>query len=143
MIKDPRALVFSMVKPWLPYGAHRVVRYTGRWIVENMIMRYLCQRAFVPAQVRGQTYESFASQPGETLRAIGEWLGVEYAPERVSKFREYENFAISGNMMRWRENDDRIRLDQRWRKQLPIVYRKFVSWSTRPFHAYCGHAEAA
>jgi hypothetical protein len=143
MIKDPRALVFSMAKPWLPYGAQRVVRYTGRWIVENIIMHHLCEEAFSPAQVHRQTYESFASEPGATLQAIGKWLGVDYPSERVSKFREYENFAISGNMMRWRENDDQIRLDQRWREQLPIGYRRFIRWAARPFHAYCGYAEAA
>jgi hypothetical protein len=142
VIKDPRALVFSMAKPWLPYGAHRVVRYTGRWIVENMIMHCLYESCFQTVQVWRQTYETLASQPGKTLQAIGEWLDVRYPPERVAKFRDYENFAISGNMMRWRENDDKIRLDQRWKNQLPSVYEKFVHLVTRPFQVYCGYAEA-
>jgi len=143
MIKDPLALVFSMAKPWLPYGAHRVVRYTGRWVIENMIMSHLCEISFRTEHVRKQTYESFASRPGKTMHAIGEWLGVDYEPERAANFRDYENYAISGNMMRWRESEDKIRLDERWKESLPTVYQKLVGMLTSPFRTSAGYKEAA
>jgi hypothetical protein len=143
VMKDPRALVFSMAKPWLPYGVHRVVRYAGRWVIENMIMSRLCEVNFQPQHVRKQTYESFASHPGKTMRAIGDWLGVDYKPERAANFRNYENFAISGNMMRWRDNEDTIKLDERWRESLPAVYRKLVGLVTSPFRTSVGYTRAA
>jgi hypothetical protein len=75
------------------------------------------------------------------MEAIGEWLGVDYSPDLVHNFKDYENFAISGNMMRWRESDDDIRLDERWKTELPGVYQHLVHGLTVPFRRFCGYAQ--
>jgi hypothetical protein len=142
VMKDPRALVYSMARPWLPSGIHRVLRYTGRWIVENALMAHLCRVNFDPEHVRRLSYETLAGAPEETMEAIGEWLGVDYPPELVHNFKDYENFAISGNMMRWRESDDDIRLDERWKSRLPVAYQHLVHMLTVPFRRFCGYTQA-
>ena len=139
LIKDPRALVYSMARDWLPYGANKVIRFTLRWIIENALMARLTRTSFVPSHVRRLKYEKLASRPEEALADLGEWIGVDYPSKLVHDFREYENFAISGNMMRWRETDDEIRLDERWKSDFPLPYVEFVNIVTRPFRAYCGY----
>jgi hypothetical protein len=139
VMKDPRALVYSMARPWLPTGIHRVIRYTGRWIVENALMAHLCRTAFTDKHVRRVTYQQLAGSPEATMQSLGDWLGLDYPAELVHTFNQYENFAISGNMMRWRESDDDIRLDERWKTEFPAPYRSLVRALTAPFHTLCGY----
>jgi hypothetical protein len=140
VMKDPRSLVYSMAGPWLPYGIHRVLRYTVRWIVENALMAHLCRTNFEPNQVYRLRYKELAGAPEDTMRSVGEWLELDYSPSLVHNFRNYENFAISGNMMRWRESEDEIRLDERWKREFPAPYRALVGALARPFHALCGYS---
>lgn len=139
VIKDPRALVYSMAKPWLPYGANRVMRYTARWIVENSLMAHLCHSAFPAEHVYRLRYEDLAGQPESTMVEIGNWLGLDYPPALTEQFKQYENFAISGNMMRWRDSNDSIRLDERWKTEFPVGYRQIVYALTAPFRSYVGY----
>jgi hypothetical protein len=74
------------------------------------------------------------------MQSIGEWLDLDYPPSLVHNFRNYENFAISGNMMRWRESEDEIRLDERWKEEFPAPYRALVGMLARPFHELCGYS---
>jgi hypothetical protein len=71
---------------------------------------------------------------------IGDWLGLDYPPELTEQFKQYENFAISGNMMRWRDSNDSIRLDEKWKTELPAGYRHIVYTLTAPFRSYIGYA---
>ena len=142
MLKDPRALVYSMARDWIGNpvdGINRTIRYTARWIIENAIMAHLCRVQFSAADTWTQRYESLASHPEETLTQLGNWLGVKYSPSLVHDFRKYENFAISGNMMRWRESDSEINLDERWKSDLPSSYARFIRLATQPFHTLCGY----
>jgi hypothetical protein len=138
-LKDPRAFVYSMTKNELPWKANRVLRFAGRWIIENALMARLCRTAFAPENVWTQRYETLATAPEDTMATLGKWLGIEYDPERVHKFRDYENFAISGNMMRWRESEDDIRLDERWKRELPALYACFIDLIASPFRRVCGY----
>jgi peptidoglycan/xylan/chitin deacetylase (PgdA/CDA1 family) len=138
-IKDPRSFVYSMTKHELPWKANRVIRFTGRWIIENALMAHVCHTQFSGTEVRRQRYETLATDPKETMVSIGDWLGLDYAPELVDTFREYENFAISGNMMRWRASDEDIELDERWKRHLPEVYKALISQVTAPFKTVCGY----
>lgn len=142
LVKDPRAFVYSMVRREMPGVTKRVIRFTGRWIIENAIMRRLMGVGFPEDATRTLAYEQLAAAPEETLKNLGAWLGLDYDPDLVHTFRDYENHAVSGNMMRWRERDDAIRLDQRWKRNFPLAYTRFISATTWPFLGYCGYREA-
>ena len=141
MLKDPRSFVCSAARPWLsdPGGIRKVLRFTARWIIENAIMSRLCRTCFSDEKVRRIQYEDFARRPEETMNEITDWLGLEKDGNLTQQFRDYENHAVSGNAMRWRDSDDEIRLDRRWRRQLPEAYSQFISTVTRPFLQYCGY----
>lgn len=142
MLKDPRALVYSMAHDWFDNslgGFDRVLRYTARWVVENTLMAHVCRTQFDAADVWTQKYESLAAHPERELLSLGRWLGIKYPPSLVHDFRNYENFAISGNMMRWRESDTKICLDERWKADLPALYARFIYLSSRPFFHLCGY----
>jgi hypothetical protein len=141
MLKDPRSFVCSAARPWLskPSGIRKVVRFTARWIIENAIMSRLCRTCFSDENVRRMQYEHFAQRPEETMNEITDWLGLEKDGNLTRRFRDYENHAVSGNAMRWQDSDDEIRLDQRWKQQLPQAYGKFIDVVTCPFLQYCGY----
>jgi hypothetical protein len=141
VMKDPRALVYSMARPWLPAGIHRVLRYTARWVLENALMAHLCRSLFSNDHVRRLSYQQLAGSPRETMVSIGAWLELDYRPELIHEFKQYENFAISGNMMRWRESDDEIRLDERWKTEFPAVYRAIVEALAGPFRSLVGYPQ--
>lgn len=139
LVKDPRAFVYSMVRRDLPGVSRKVIRFTGRWIVENAIMQRLMKVCFLERHTFSLSYERLASDPASALKWIGNGLGLRYSDRLIENFRDYENHAISGNMMRWRDRDDEIRLDDRWRRNLPVPHIWFVSAVTRPFYELCGY----
>jgi len=140
LIKDPRSLVYSMARPWLPKGVNRVFRYTIRWVVENAIMNRICNQ-MKKENVYRLKYENVARSPEKTMKEIGEWIGVDYPKSRVHDFKKYDNYAISGNMMRWRESDDEIRLDERWKREFSRPYQALVYGFSRPFFDVCGYSD--
>lgn len=138
LVKDPRAFVYSMTKS-NPADLRATIRYAGRWIVENALISRIVDNAVFDENVQRVRYDELALHPKKTLQSIGEWLDLDYNPALVEDFREHENHAISGNMMRWREQDDSIRLDERWKRNLPSPNRQLVAAITRPFVEYCGY----
>ena len=142
LVKDPRAFVYSMTKS-APQDLQATIRYTGRWIVENALISRIVDNAVFDEHVRRVRYSELARRPKKTLQSIGEWLNLEYDSALVDDFREYENHAISGNMMRWRERDDEIRLDERWKRNLPSLNAQLIATMTRPFLKYCGYGPLA
>lgn len=141
LIKDPRSFVYSMVRPQLPGGGRKTIRMTGRWIIENALMSRLCRTAFLPSHVKQIAYEQLARSPKKTLEVLAKWLNLNPRPELVNSFREYENHAVSGNAMRWRDSEEEIRLDERWRQKLPVERSRFIRVFTAPFLGYCGYED--
>lgn len=141
MLKDPRSFVCSAARPWLsePSGVRKVTRFTARWIIENAIMSRVCRAGFSDENVKRVRYEDFARRPAQTMNGLTDWLGLEDAGDLTQRFRDYENHAVSGNALRWRDSDDEIRLDRRWERELPIAYKKLIGTVTRPFLRYCGY----
>jgi len=142
LMKDPPAFVYSMMKKNLPYTGRKIMRFTARWVIQNALMRHVCKTCFSRSEVYPVSYETLAAQPGPSMKALGQWLGLEYSPTRVHNFRDYENHALSGNFMRWRDSEDEIRLDESWKRNLPSHYAAFVRLVTKPFERICGYKDA-
>ena len=124
LVKDPRAFVYSMTKPYLPNAWRQTVRMTGRWLVENFIFSRLCRRAFIDKQVFFLRYEDLASKPHGCLGGLATWLGLEFTTTMVEDFRKYKNHGISGNETRWHNTG--LHLDERWRNALPRSYERAI-----------------
>lgn len=140
LVKDPRAFVYSMTKD-NPRDLRAVVRYTGRWIIENAIIAKIAKNNVFDEDVRRITYDELAQDPKQTMKSVGDWIGMDYDPALVDTFREYENHALSGNMMRWRESEEDIYYDERWKEELPSPVRHLILLLTSPFASYCGYPE--
>jgi hypothetical protein len=91
--------------------------------------------------VRRVTYDELAQHPKRTMQSLADWLGLDYDSARVDTFREYENHALSGNMMRWRASEEEIYYDESWRQHLPGAVARLIAVLTRPFAATCGYPE--
>ena len=139
LVKDPRAFVYSMVKRQSSPSLNHVLRYTIRWIIENAIISRVVSRSIFDENVRVIKYERLALHPEEVLGELSEWLEISYNPQSIHTFREYENHALSGNMMRWRRSEARIRLDEKWKTELPEWAKALVRSLTKPFNHICGY----
>ncbi len=125
LMKDPRAFVYSMVKNLLPDAKNKSIRFSGRWLVENWFYSYLCNDPALAGQTFCLRYEQLATQPGETMTALGNWLNVDINFDiNDDTFRRYENHAIAGNPMRWQSSG--IKLDEKWRLALPPSYARII-----------------
>ena len=140
LVKDPRAFVYSMTKDD-PTDLTSVLRYTGRWIVENVILATVVRKSIFDENARRVTYDELAQYPKLTMQSIGDWLELDYDPGLVHTFREYENHALSGNMMRWRDSEEEIYYDESWRQHLPGAIARLVTILTKPFATACGYPE--
>lgn len=138
LVKDPRAFVHSMTRADEQLERSRVLRFSLRWGVENRLMRRYLQAGLPTDQWRGVRYEDLAARPAETLAELFTWLGVDPQFPAHEAFRESESHAVSGNQMRWQSGG--VRLDQKWRKQLP-TWAQRCAWSlSRPVRSDLGFA---
>lgn len=127
--KDPRAFVHSMTRR---EGARAgsVLRFSGRWAVENALMSYLGS-TLPPQSFLNLEYESLAGDPDRALARIGRFLGLEFPAGHGQRLRSERLHAISGNEMRWQQSG--IELDQRWRQELPAWARRLTAAATWPW----------
>jgi hypothetical protein len=139
LVKDPRAFVYSMVKGYDSPPWSAILRYTARWIIENMIISRVAEKGVFDENVFHLTYEQLARAPKETMDNVTAWLDVDDGQDLTDGFRNYENHALSGNMMRWRQSENSIQLDERWKTNLSPAVKEFVSTVTRPFVRACGY----
>lgn len=138
LTKDPRGFVYSNLKDDPPNPLRKTIRMAGRWLVQNGLMRYVGRNA--QGSYRLLRYEDLARQPRATLNEIQKWLGIGREPERQSDIRETENHAVSGNDMRWREDD--IYLDDAWRHELSSSFQLLVWVMTGLFARRLGYRKA-
>jgi len=128
LTKHPNAFVYSMVKGQLPKATQKVIRMSGRWLIENAIFTRLCNASFSKNYHIHLRYEDLASQPDLTSQYLENWLDIQLPSLGSKTFRQSENHAISGNAIRGRI--DEIKLDDKWKYSLPLQYQRLVSLIT-------------
>ncbi|NOY82058.1 MAG: formate dehydrogenase accessory protein FdhE [Kiritimatiellaeota bacterium] len=137
LVRDPRGFVASMIRRKsgrLTRGRH-AFRMSVRYVLENLLIERVVNRARTPAlRLR---YEDLASAPGPTLERLATWLNLPYVPGVVDRFREAVQHGVSGNEMRFRS--DRIRLDERWKRELSRPLKSLVTLLTLPAAARYGY----
>lgn len=75
-------------------------------------------------------YETLATQPEQTIRAVMDWLGLAFEPGQLRWSRTVHHH-LAGNRMRL-TGDDTIRFDQRWKTELSAGQRALISLCTLP-----------
>jgi hypothetical protein len=99
----------------------KIIRMTGRWIVQNHLIEKVCQNSFSSDHVLRIRYCDLAGNPEKTIQNIMNWLCLPFNPDFLYEFRG-ENHGVCGNEMRFEE--DGIKLDERWKINLtPINHR--------------------
>jgi hypothetical protein len=121
--KDPRALVYSMVKRHESDSLVMCIRKSARWTIRNAQFNRLSQ-LFSPEFYRHIRYETLATAPTETINGLLAWLGVDPMTD-LSRMRSYESHAVAGNAMRWEERP--ITLDDRWKSNLSLTNQR-IAW---------------
>ena len=124
LIKDPRAFVYSMTKDQSYVPLSKTLRISMRWLVENCFFSFFISDKSLVEKSFFVRYEDLASKPDRAMKAIMEWLQVPHNEIDYSQFRKYENHAIAGNPMRWK--DSNIRLDEKWRDNLSLNKARFI-----------------
>jgi hypothetical protein len=137
LIKDPRAFVYSMTKDQ-PDVNSRSIRFAARWIIQNAQFSHFCSRRNMAGKVMQIRYEDLAGHPEKKLLEIGSWLGLDFAGVSYDDFRQQENHAVSGNLMRWRNS--KIALDETWRSELPKPSSSLVWSLTGSFARFWGYS---
>ena len=128
MVKNPSGFIYSVTKPHIHgegmTGPRRIawtVRQAGAWSVRNQLILMLADRFLSPEEYTLLKYEDLAQNPAKVFEGVCNLIGVPYEPEAIDNFRDGSPFAIAGNPMRQRSGG--IRLDEKWRRELPVSSR--------------------
>lgn len=122
LVRDPRGYVCSTRRPG--DGLVRTARRAGRWVAQQGLAERL-RRAVPAGRWTTLRYEDLATNPDPVLAGLGRRLGLPPAFD-PDGFRSQVTHAIGGNPMRGRR--DPVRLDERWRHDLPPAHAR-VCWA--------------
>lgn len=112
MVRDGRAVaastmrregknMYEAVDEWIDY--HRRIKFSMRGIPAE--------------QVCYVKYEELCADPEHVLRHVFRFIGIHFTPSMLM-LKKQEAHNIGGNPMRFRADEFRIRLDEKWRSQL-------------------------
>lgn len=104
--------------------AHARMRRTGCsmrqaaaiWAAEQRKQR-LVRMSIPRSRILELRYEELCSNPVDVLSRICRYVGLSYEPGMLDFRGERHN--VGGNPMRYRADENQIRLDERWRRELP------------------------
>ena len=142
LVRRPEGFVANMMRSAGVGDSRAVIKYAGRWLVDNLIGTALLWRMFWPDAVKRVRYEDLASDPEETLEDICRWLEVPFDPDRAHATRHTVNHGVAGNRPRW--DDLPVVFEENWRTTMPESQQRLVSLITKPLGYLCStkHAEA-
>ena len=111
LVRDGRAVVNSYIRK---YGSFAPA--LRKWIRNAMPPSYL-RREFEQSNWLRLHYEELASQPETTLRKLCDFLEVDYEPQMLH-YRQHLNIGLRGNFGVNHRQDEKIVLDQKWKREL-------------------------
>ena len=130
LVRRPEGFVANMMRTAGVGGTSAVIRYAGRWLVDNLIGLALLWRMFWPDAVKRVRYEDLASDPAHVLGEICDWLDVPFDPERAQATRFEVNHGVAGNLPRWEALP--VTFEENWRATMPASHQRLVSLITAP-----------
>ncbi len=112
MIRDGRAVTASKIRR---EGVS--MEYAARDWRQAHRKTLLAQRGIPEQQIIRVHYEQLCTDPESTLKRVCAFLGLTYQPEMLT-IKKIEAHNIGGNPMRFRTDEQSIKLDEAWRDQL-------------------------
>ncbi len=130
LVRRPEGFVANMMRSAGRDGTSQVVKYAGRWLIDNLIGVALLWRMFWPDAVKRVCYEDLASDPERTLGEICAWLDVSFDPDRTAETRYAINHGVAGNRPRWEALP--VTFEENWRTTMPPQHQRLISLITAP-----------
>jgi hypothetical protein len=130
-VRDGRAVLHSYHRKYDSF-----LRGFRQW-VKPSAMAPLLRPMFAQSEWLTVHYEELATRPTETLTRVCDFLGTEFEPAML-RFRSHPWFGISGNRMS-RSGSEEIRLDEKWRENLPRRERVLFELLGGPLNRFYGY----
>jgi len=130
LIRRPEGFVANMMRSADASGTAAVVKYAGRWLVDNALGRTLIWRMFQPETVKTIHYEDLATDPNSVISDLCAWLAVPFEAERTERTRFEVNHGIAGNRPRW--DDVTVNFKEVWRLTMSRSHQRVVRLLTLP-----------
>jgi hypothetical protein len=138
LIRDPRALArrwtlyytsmtgrikqrwqsveaFPRLAPRLAFESQMVI-YVYRWLAENQRISRFIRRYRLDARL--VTYEELAKNPSGPLRAVMEWLDLEYEPDQLAYWTK-RHHGTQKQEYEWIKDKKTLHIDNRWKTFWP------------------------
>jgi hypothetical protein len=131
LVRDGRGVVHAYHRK---YGALR--HGLGRWLKPSLVAPWLERNIPGERWLRLQ-YEQLAAAPEATLQRVCGFIGIPYEPAML-RFRSHDWFGIGGNRMS-KSEDETIRLDERWRREMAPRHRALVEVVGGVVNRYYGY----
>lgn len=146
LIRDPRGVVYSFYhRPkQLPEYRDKSVQFTRKsplsrslaWTAKNSIWE-LSRKYFT--DYRRLRYEDFVQNPEFLTESLTQWVLGGSRNWRTGH-RSFGGWhSVSGNPVRFEDTPSTIKLDDEWKKKLPIHERWLVTFLTAPLMARYGY----
>jgi hypothetical protein len=141
LVRDPRAVAFSWQRqrrnPEIHWKAEdmpidRAWRSAARWLVQNAPTELLSTSAASYVRLR---YEDFLADPNAALSKIlspYDWVGDTLENSSKMEVDLQPTHTVSGNPMRFKQGQLKLKLDDEWRGAMPPRDRRLVTAATWP-----------
>ncbi|MGI9494021.1 MAG: sulfotransferase [Geminicoccaceae bacterium] len=141
LIRRPEGFVSNMMRSANASGTVAVIKYAGRWVVDNVIGWAVLWRMFWPEAVKTVHYEALATNPEGVIGDICSWLDVPFEADRTQGTRHQVNHGIAGNRRRWESLP--VNFQETWRITMPSFHQKLIAVFTTPLWPFRHRAMAS
>lgn len=125
LVRKPKGFIHSVTKPHIYTDENPVlrrlfwtIRQSGAWSIRNHLISKIAENHLPSDNYLLMRYEELASNPERETKSACDLVDQSYEQNAIDEFREGSPYALAGNPMRQREDDD-IRLDETWKQNLP------------------------
>lgn len=147
LVRDPRGVAYSMSKRKLhqlkggatrPMSQGSAGNTASYWIRMNLA----ADRAAKSLPTTRLRYEECCRRPEDSIAALATFVGIEMPDALLARDGSFERpseHTVTGNPDRWSTGHDRIRVDDRWRTEMPRRSSAAVTALTWPLLAKYGY----
>lgn len=152
LVRDSRAVAFSWQRKRRRPEVTDRVEYMHRvhpavtaaqWMYRNALV-WLSRRW--ASSYRLVRYEDFLREPYETIGAVRRQAGYDDAPDYIQGDEvsiSQENHTVGGNPMRFKKDNIQLKLDDEWRRTMPVFQKNLVTIITLPLLWGYGYLKTA
>jgi hypothetical protein len=131
VLRDGRAVLHSYKRKYDGFLSN-----FGQW-AKPSAMAAVLRPMFADDEWMPVHYEALATDPTGTVTQVCRFLGTEFEPPMM-RFRSHPWFGIRGNRMAQGSSEE-IRLDEKWRRDLPRRDRLLFELLGGPLNRYYGY----